>query len=217
MFRAYLVILVLQLGFVFQGCAVLEYLDGSSKEETEKLKMSKDQMWNKMEKLKIENTKLQKQISVLIKENQEMARKRDQNQLLNEQIKNLKEENQVIRDQNQALVRKLDGVQLKYKTLSSKSYDMGKDIRRIKIKVLSGDGNLNSAKEMAKKLRNMGYKIKLIDRAPRSSFLRNTVFFAPKFEYEARRLVSRLGGSTIVKPLNWYSIFDLIIVTGKNS
>ncbi len=224
MFRVYLIILVLQLGFTFQGCALLERLDGSSKEEIEKLKMSKDEMWNKMEKLKIENVNLQKQISVLIKENQgirdekenEMASIKDQNRVLNEEIKKLKEENQAIRDQNQALAKKIDTLQLKHKTFSSKSYDIGKDIRRIKIKVLSGDGNLNSAKYMAKRLTNMGYKIKRIDHAPKPDFLQNTVFFAPEFQYEAKRLVDRLGGGTIVKPLHWYSIFDLIIVTGKN-
>ena len=99
---------------------------------------------------------------------------------------------------------------------SSESYDLVKDMRKIKIKVLSGDGNLDSAKEMAKKLRNMGYKTEFIDHAPTSSFRRNKVFFAPKFQYEAKRLVSSLGGNTIVSPLSWYSIFDLIIVTGKN-
>jgi Lhr-like helicase len=216
MVRAYLIILVLQLGFIFQGCAALEYFDGSSKEETERLKMSKNQMWNEMEKLKIENAKSQEQINILIEQNQEMSRKRDKNELLNEQVSKLKEENRVIRDQNQALTKKLDGLQLKYNTLSSKSYDMGTDIRRTKIKVLSGDGNLNSAKYMAKRLKNMGYKIRLIDRASKPSFLRNTVFFAPEFQHEAKRLVSRLGGNTIAKPLNWYSIFDLIVVTGKN-
>ena len=99
----------------------------------------------------------------------------------------------------------------------SESYDLVEDMRKTKIKVLSGDGNLDSAKEMAKKLRNMGYKIEFIDHAPRSSFRRNTVFFAPEFQYEAKRLVSSLGGNTIVNPLSWYSVFDLIIVTGKNS
>jgi len=100
---------------------------------------------------------------------------------------------------------------------SSESYDLVEDMRKTKIKVLSGDGNLDSAKEMAKKLRNMGYKTEFIDNAPRSNFRRNTVFFAPKFQYEAKRLVSSLGCNTIVSPLSWYSIFDLIIVTGKNS
>ena len=99
---------------------------------------------------------------------------------------------------------------------SSESYDLVEDMRKTKIKVLSGDGNLDSAKEMANMLRNMGYKTEFIDHASSSSFRRNTVFFAPKFQYEAKRLVSSLGGNTIVRPLSWYSIFDLIIVTGKN-
>jgi outer membrane protein OmpA-like peptidoglycan-associated protein len=100
---------------------------------------------------------------------------------------------------------------------SSESNYLVEDMQKIKIKVLSGDGNLGSAKEMAKKLRNMGYKIEFIDHAPRSSFRQNTVFFTPKFQCEATRLVSSLGSNTIVTPLSWYSVFDLIIVTGKNS
>jgi hypothetical protein len=94
-------------------------------------------------------------------------------------------------------------------------YEMEKDIGEVKIKTLSGNGDLHSAREMAKKLRKMGYKITAIDFAPRSNFVRNTVYYAPEFQNEARRLVSRLGGNTIVKPLTWSSIFDLIVVTGQ--
>jgi hypothetical protein len=82
--------------------------------------------------------------------------------------------------------------------------------------VLSGYGDLNSAKEMAEMLKAMGYRVKSIDYASRSSFSRNTVFFAPEFKKEAEMLVSRLGGDMILKPLSWYSIFDLVVVTGKN-
>ncbi len=89
------------------------------------------------------------------------------------------------------------------------------DVATLKLKVLSGDGDLNSAKRMAKKLGNMGYKIKLVDRAPRSNFLRNTVYFASGFQDEAKRLVSSLGNNTILKPLTWSSKFDIIVVTGK--
>lgn len=114
MLRAYLIILILHLGFIFQGCAVWEYLDGSSKEEIEKFKMTKDQMWNRVEKLKIENVNLQREIKILIDENQrirdenenEMARNRDQNELLNEQINTLKEEIQRIEDEKQVLAKK---------------------------------------------------------------------------------------------------------------
>ena len=115
------------------------------------------------------------------------------------------------------LAKKLTELQLNHETLSSKSYELEEDIQKLEIKVLSGDGNINSAKEMAKRLGNMGYKIKLFHYAPRSDFSQNTVYSTPKFRKEAKRLVDRLGGSTIFKDLSWPSAFDLIVVTGKNT
>ncbi len=145
-----------------------------------------------------------------------MARMRNKNELLNEQISKLKEENQRISNENQVLAKKVTKPQLKHVTLSSKSHELEKDIRQLKLKVLSGNGNIDSAKRMAKKLRNMGYEIELIHYAPRSNFSRNVVYFAPKFQKEAERLAFSLGGNTVVRPLTWGSVFDLIAVTGKN-
>jgi len=224
MFRAYLIILILNLYFIFPSCAALEYLDGSSKEEIKKFKMNKDEMWNGMEKLKIENLMLQGQTITLSEKSQrirdenenKLARMRDKNEHLNEQISKLKEENQRIRDENQLFAEKATKLQPKHKTLSSKSYELEKDIGKLRIKVLSGDGDLSSSKEMTKKLRNIGYKIKLAGYAPRSNFLRNTVYFAPKFQNEAKCLVFSIGGNTIHKPLSWTSVFDLIVVTGRS-
>ena len=90
------------------------------------------------------------------------------------------------------------------------------DVRSLKIKVLSGDGNLASAQEMAKRLRSMGYSIRAVDLAPQSSFSRDTVYFTSRSHQQAKRLLSRLGSNVILKPLTWPSVFDLIIVTGKN-
>jgi len=90
------------------------------------------------------------------------------------------------------------------------------DVGLLKIKVLSGDGNLASAQEMAKRLGGMGYEIKAIDLAPQSSFLRDTVYFTSRSRLQAKRLLSHLGSDAILKPLTWPSVFDLIIVTGKN-
>ena len=90
--------------------------------------------------------------------------------------------------------------------------ELEKDIRKLKIKVLTGDGNLNSAKEMAKRLRGLGYNIKLIDRAPRSNFTTSTVYYAPDAKNEAERLMSSLDGNLILKPISWSSIFDIIVV-----
>ena len=224
MIRACLIIFIVHLCFIFQGCATSEHLEGSSKEEAEEFKMTKEEMWNEMERLKVENANLQRKIDTLREEKQRirdenesnMASMRDQNEVLNEQVNRLKEENQRITDDNQLLAKRLAELQLKHETLASGSYELEKDIGKLKIKVLSGDGNLNSAKEMASKLRNMDYKIELIHYAPRSNFLRDTVYFAPKFQKEAERLAFSLGGNTVVKPLSWTSVFDLIAVTGKN-
>lgn len=225
MFRAYLIIPILHLCFIFQGCVALEYLDGSSKEEIKEFKMTKEEMRDEMERLKIENAKLQEQMNTSREENErikdenekKMAKMRDQTELLKEQRDKLKKDSQRISEESQVLTKKLNKPEVKHETASSKSYELEKDIRKSKIKVLSGDGNLNSAKEMAKKLRNMGYEIKLIHYAPRSNFLRNTVYFAPKFQNEAKRLVLSLGDNAISKPLTWTSVFDVIVVTGKIS
>ncbi|MBW2113860.1 MAG: hypothetical protein JRH04_03215 [Deltaproteobacteria bacterium] len=167
------------------------------KEENQKIK---DENEPHMARMRDQNKILNQQINKLREENQrirgenktEIAGLKDQNEILNQQINKLKEEKQKIRHRNQAL---------------SKS--------KITIKVRSGDGNLDSANEMAKRLKNMGYKIQLIDYAPQSDFERNTVYFSLKFENEAKGLVAGLGDNTILKPLNCPSAYDLIVVTGK--
>jgi hypothetical protein len=224
MCRPYFIIVILNICFILQGCATLEYLDGSSKKEIKKYKMSKDEIWNEMEKLKIENLLLQgetitlkgKTISIKDENENELAQMREKNECLNEQINKLKEENKRVRDENQLFNEKMNKLQPTYKILSFKSYELEKDRGKLRIKVLSGDGDLSSSKKMTKKLRNMGYKITLAGYAPRSNFLRNTVYFSPKFQNEAKRLVLTLGGNTIQKPLSWTSVFDLIVVTGKS-
>jgi len=224
MFRTYFIILILNFYFIFPSCAALEYLDGSSKEEVKKFKMTKGEIWNEMEKLKIESLMLQGQTITLREKSQrirdekenKLTRMRDKNEHLNKRISKLKEENQRIRDENQLFAEKATKLQPKHITLSSKSYELEKDIGKLRIKVLSGDGDLSSSKEMTKKLRNMGYKIKLAGHAPRSNFLRNIVYSSPKFQNEAKHLVFNLGGNTIHKPLSWTSVFDLIVVTGRS-
>lgn len=242
MFRSYFIVFIFILSstLMFQGCGALKYLDNSSEKETKKFRMTKDQIWNEKEKLEVENKKLRtqigglqkergglrKQINIYRRENKgirakneiEIARVKDQNKVLNEQINKLEGENKRIRDENRPVVKKLKEPQPKKETPSKESPQPPKGKRKLRIKVLSGDGDLNSAKEAAKKLRNMGYNIRLIDLAPRPNFSRNTVFFAPKFKNEAKSLAPGLGGAiTIFKPLSWSSVFDIIVVTGKKS
>ncbi len=207
MSRIYVIILVVCLCFVFQGCAALEYLDGSSEEERQRFRMTK-------EEISEENAILEEQISVLRAENQRIrdqkentAGMRDNEQHTNEQVKKLREENQILSGKLYTL-QSADGT-------SSPSHEAEEDVGRIRMKVLSGDGNLNSAKLMANKLNKMGYEIEFIDYAPRFNFLQNSVYFAPGFQDEAKRLALNLGGKAQLKPLDWHSVFDLIVVASN--
>jgi hypothetical protein len=90
-----------------------------------------------------------------------------------------------------------------------------RDIKTLKVKVLCGNGDLGSAKQMADVLRGKGYTIEIIGFADRSNFTRNTVYYTPAFHEDAKRLSLVIGKDTELKPLTWSSVFDLIVVTGK--
>lgn len=93
---------------------------------------------------------------------------------------------------------------------------MQNDLTGIKIKVLSGDGKLSSAKETAKTLQSLGYKIDRVALAPSTKYSKTFIYYAKGREHEAAALADRLGRDTKLKPLSWKSIFDIIVVTKNN-
>ena len=225
MSRPFLIALIVCVGFIAHGCAFLEKMEGSSKDEIEKFKMSKDEMWNELKKAKNDNNELQNRVSALEKANQRTKDEhenrikalRDQNEILNGQLIELKEENQRLTNENRALLQKTATLQSDYETPLSESYELEKCLRGLKIKVRSGDGDLNSAREMSKRLREKGCTIESIHYASRSDFSHNIVYSKLEYQDNAKHLVSCLESDTIYKPLTWPSVYDIIVVTGKNS
>ena len=226
MVRARLIALVLWGGFGFFGCAGTDQpaRDVEPGPMAQATGATKHELWIEKERLRLENVELQRQIAVLNQENQRMVREHENkmarlktlNQLMNKEIEALREENRTMRSQGLLLERKLAQLQGQKEHVVDTQKASQEDIALLKIKVLSGDGNLASAHEMAKKLRSMGYKIKAVDSAPQPSFSRDTLYFTSNSLQQAKRLLSRLGDNAVLKPLTWPSVFDLIIVTGKN-
>jgi len=222
MFRTYALIFILSMGFILHGCTAFKFLDGSSGEEEETSDINQQEIYAELNKLKSENEDLQRQIDITNEQNQRFrvesekkyAQVREQNLTLRQENTKFKEDNQRIIEENETLKKKRADIQVKAKSSVSASHKVIKGVGGLKIKVLSGDGNFNSAKQMAKKLRKGGYTIQLVDQAHRSDFKKTTIYFAPKFKYEAKRLASNLGGNPALKSLNWPSKFNLIIVTG---
>ena len=89
--------------------------------------------------------------------------------------------------------------------------------KAIKIKVLTGDGNIASARNLSTRLGKMGYRVAKIDRAKRSDYQVNTIYFGSGYQAAAKTLVKRLGSGTESKPLTWRSAFNLIVVTGRKT
>jgi len=83
----------------------------------------------------------------------------------------------------------------------------------VKLKVLSGTGNLLSGQQMAKTLTDKGYKAESVDLAPRP-FEQNTVYYAKGREAAAEEIRKIIGGDAVAKPLSWDSEFEIIVVTG---
>jgi hypothetical protein len=100
------------------------------------------------------------------------------------------------------------------KSADEKQSTEGKEtsLKNLKVKVLSGNGKLPTARQMSKRLITMGYRVEDIGTATRTDYTVNTIYFAPDYKTEAQRLAAQLGGKTIAKPLTWSSVFHIIVV-----
>lgn len=84
-----------------------------------------------------------------------------------------------------------------------------------KVKVLSGDGRMGSARDVARRLKNGGYDVSRVDKAPRSNFPATIVYYGPDFQEQANGIADLLGGSATTRAMSWSSMFDIIVVTGR--
>ena len=155
------------------------------------------------EKLQAENSDLKKQAAVkddlLQKRSEEIARQDAKQAAMVNEVERMK-----------AQQPKSRAADIKERPAAGKSAGL----KSIRMKVLSGEGKIDSAKRMAKRLTAMGYKVESVAMAENADYPANTVYFTEKYKKEAKTLASRLGKNTIVKPLTWKSVFNIIVVTG---
>jgi TolA-binding protein len=223
--------------FAVSGCAVLKNVDGNPEQkEMIKLKMSKDALEDDVTRLKQDNeayrrviNEKQNEIDQLNKQIAQLNKELETTKMEGQQAKDLKqkeaaktgiverslvdrvspmEETQVVVDEKKAEATR---------SKQESSVPDGKviDHKTLKVKVLSGNGNILSAKQMSKRLIKMGYMVKNTGMASRSDFAANTVYFASNYQKEAKQMAVRLGGKTIYKPMTWSSEFHIIVVTGR--
>ncbi len=88
------------------------------------------------------------------------------------------------------------------------------DPAAVRMKVLSGDGRLESARRVAAVLRERGYDVDAVGMAPSKGFEADTVFYADGFEAAAAKVAESLGRGARTRPLTWSSVYEIIVVTG---
>jgi len=191
------------------GCAALRATGNVSPEDQEKSKYSKDELWDRAKALQNERAACLNQLgdreSELRKVQKELSDQQAHFARTDQQLSHL---NRTLGDLNTNLTRLQETGPLASSDLKPQA---------LKIKVLAGDGKMASADRMSKKLRSIGYRVAKIDRAPRSDFKVHTVYYGPRRQPAAMGLVKKLGKGATVKPLNWPSAFDIIVVTGRRT
>lgn len=201
--RLLCMIVLLMFVAAVSGCLVTQDKYVKKEEEANTLAKTNSEIAAQNERLKVENAELKKQVTakddLLQKKSEEIAR---------QDAKQAEMVNEV--DRMKAQLSKSRETAIEESPAAKKPAGP----KALRIKVLSGDGKADSAKKMARRITTMGYKVESVGMAQSADYPAITVYFAPKYKAEAKTLAAKLGKETIVKPLSWKSVFNLIVVTG---
>ncbi|MCX5837419.1 MAG: LytR C-terminal domain-containing protein [Deltaproteobacteria bacterium] len=210
-------ILCLILVCLLSGCGVFRYFDGSSDEEVKKFSISKKELQKEVEHLQSGNEALQK---VVLQQQSRIEKfeEKDKTQLMavserQTRIESLEKEKNDLLEENKELKAAVAIKEVALVEERTQEKTQTAAAKELRIKVLAGSGGLPAARTMSKKLQDLGYKVERLDRASTTHIKSDTVYHAKDSEKEAKEMAGRLGKETVVKPMTWSSIFDIIVVT----
>ncbi len=194
---------ILLLVFFLGACDTYSrHVAGVTPEERDKEKVTKDQLWEENKKLR------EKSQEILATDKEVLAKSRE----VLEEYRAMKAQQNLLEEKIQSLE-----TQLQETAAVAEKQQQGEarppKRSRVNIKVLASHGGLETARATARKLKVWGYPTARIDRV-KKKFDGTRVYYADGFEAQAKEIASGLGGGTvIVLPLTWRSIFDIIVVT----
>ena len=210
--RRMIVVPLLLLVAATAGCGLFQTAYDRPLEEMQKFAASKDDLWNQTRALVAEKSAYQKQLAVQQTEidriSTELAYWQGQTARADGRAAELRKTVDALNAQAKPQPQVLS-------PSPAPAEKTAPETKSARIKILAGDGNIASARGMSKRLSKMGYPVKLLDKAKRSDYQVNTVYFGQGYGQTAATLAKKLGGGAVSKPLTWKSEFDIIIVTGR--
>lgn len=216
MFARMLCIVTLIFCLTISGCLSSKYSDRTAGDEVRKSKASIDALNEQM-------AALNKEIEALKKELQQLKEEKQTEKADTEEVSSIGHtatpEEKVIASvpepEKKDKIQEIDIVKEEIKKApEEKPVVSQKEItlKAFRMKVLSGNGKLSTARDMSTKISKMGYRIEDIGLASRADFKATTIYYAPEYRMEAEKLAARLGGETISKIMTWPSVFHIILV-----
>jgi outer membrane murein-binding lipoprotein Lpp len=216
MFARMLCIVTLILCLTTSGCLSSRYSDKTTGDELLKSKASIDALNEQM-------AALNKEIEALKNELQQIKEEQQKEKADTEEASPIGQtaapEDRVIASvpepEKKDKIQEIDIVKEETKKApEEKSIVSQKEItlKALRMKVLSGNGKLSTARDMSTKVAKMGYKSEDIGLASRADYKTTTIYYAPEYRMEAEKLAARLGGETISKIMTWPSVFHIILV-----
>jgi hypothetical protein len=194
------------------GCTALDYSGRNTTEELQRSKAS-------IAQLNVQMAAVNKELALLKSEMQEMKEAEaatEDSSVAGETDASKEKEAAVSETGKKEQVKEVDISKRNelQKSAEEKQAVEGNEtnLKNLKVKVLSGNGKLPTARQMSKRLIAMGYRVEDIGTATRTDYTVNTIYFATDYKIEAQRLAARLGGETVAKPLTWSSVFHIIVV-----
>ena len=216
MFARMLCIVTLILCLTTSGCLSSRYSDKTTGDELRKSKASIDALNEQM-------AALNKEIEALKNELQQIKEEQQKEKADTEEASPIGQtaatEDRVIASvpepEKKDKIQEIDIVKEETKKApEEKSIVSQKEItlKAFRMKVLSGNGKLSTARDMSTKVAKMGYKSEDIGLASRADYKATTIYYAPEYRMEAEKLAARLGGETISIIMTWPSVFHIILV-----
>ncbi len=211
--KGYRLALLLACVWVVSSCAVTQQPKTVTPVEESRRREAAFQ--REIEYLKLENRRIQQEWKKAAQAARERERRfQERIRILASEAARLREAHAQATAENKALKAVVKQLSARRQPRPGSTSPPAQGPARPLIKVLSGNGEILSARVLAKRITDLGYRVSAVTYAPRSNFLQHTVYFAPPFKEDARRIALALGGAVVSKPLTWRSKFDLIVVAG---
>ena len=85
-----------------------------------------------------------------------------------------------------------------------------------RIQILDGSGDMSNARRVKTLLTSKGFRIARIGKSDKGLWRRTVLYYKKDSERRAEQVAGAIPGRLLLRPLKWRSVYDIILVVGKD-